>query len=741
MKEALSEKIDMLDKILNRFFYPKSIAVIGASESIYSYGTRYIQALLDFGYRGKIYAVNHKGENALGYRIYRRLDEIKDIIDLAFITIPARFIADVLNQCIAKDIKAAVAFTAGFSEAGAQGRELERELLETMDGKIRLMGPNCFGPYCPDGRITVVTGADFAQESGPVALIAQSGQLSESIIARAQGEGIRYSKFASYGNAIDINEADLIDFLMHDKDTRIITQYLEGVRDGRRFFDIARRNSCKKPHIIWKVGLTQMGASASSSHTGSLAGTGPAWDAFFRQTGAIRVSTLDEMTDVTVAFNHLPKGCGLRVGYISGGGAGTVLGADACDNAGMRMPAFKKQTEKKLAERLPGVGLSFRNPVDIGNPHPPKELLYSLLEILSADRNVDLIVVRRILFSVKMSKIFSGSTAPLEKEQQELIEVPVKVMKKHKKPIIIILPDDMTGTGSIYLEEERRKIRDFFFANDIPVFMSEQRSFTALSHLSKFKLRNSAGKVADKKIPVPVSGSKTRKLFQNIIRKNGTPILDEIQCKKVLKSTGIKVTAPVLAASKKAAIAAAEKLGYPVVMKIVSPQITHKSDIGGVKLKLENKKQVGIAYDEIMAAVKKKATKARIDGVSIQKMAAPGLELVMGMIRDPQFGPMLMFGLGGTSVEILHDVAFRITPLTREDAREMIRQIKGYSLLEGYRERPPVDIKYLEEILMKLSAFIEENPEIKEMDINPLIAYEKGAVAVDARIILEDKEN
>jgi acyl-CoA synthetase (NDP forming) len=730
----------MSDKVLDRFFHPKSVAVFGASESIYSYGTRFIQALLDFGYKGKIFAINHKGENVLGHKIYRSIAEIKAPIDLAFITIPSRFMVDTLNDCIAKDIKAAVAFTAGFSEIGSEGRALEKEVLKTIDGKLRLIGPNCFGPYCPSGGITVVTGGEFAKESGPVALIAQSGQLSECIIARAQGEGIRYSKFASYGNAIDVNEADLIDFLMDDKDTRLITQYLEGVRDGRRFFDIARRNAGKKPHIIWKVGLTQMGASASASHTGSLAGTGAAWDAFFRQTGAVQVSNLDELTDATVAFNHLPKGCGMRVGYISGGGAGTVLGADACENAGMQMPAFEKKTEKTLAELLPGVGLSFRNPVDVGNPHPPKELLQSLLETMSADKNVDLIVVRRILFSVKMSKIFSGSTAPSEKDQQELLQVPVKVLKKYKKPIIIILPDDMTGAGSIYLEEERRKIRDFFFANGIPVFMSEQRTFTALSHLSKFKLRNSKGKAADKQIPQTVSGSKTRKRFLNIVKKSRTPILDEIQCKTILKSAGIKVTVPVLAASKKEAIAAAEKMEYPVVMKIVSPQITHKSDIGGVKLKLQDKGQVGTAYDEIMAAVKKKAAKAEIDGVSIQKMAAPGLELVIGMTRDPQFGPMLMFGLGGTSVEILKDVAFRITPLTREDAGNMIRQIKGYRLLEGYRGQPPVDIACLEDMLMKLSAFIEENPEIMEMDINPLIAYKNGAVAVDARIILGEKK-
>ena len=726
----------MSDKVLDFFFHPKSIAVFGASESIYSYGTRFIQALHDFQYKGKIYAVNHKGEEALGHKIYRSVLEIPGKVDLAFITIPARFVADTLKECIAKDIKAAVAFTAGFSEVGGEGRELEKEVVKAAAGCIRLMGPNCFGPYCPSGGITVLTGAEFSKEPGPVALTAQSGQLSECIIARAQGEGIRYSKFASYGNASDVNEVDLLEFLMDDGDTKIVTSYLEGVKNGRKYFDIARRNAGRKPIIIWKVGLTKMGATASASHTGSLAGSSAAWDSFFLQTGATKVSTLDELTDTTVGFSCLPKGCGPRVAYISGGGAGTVIGGDACETAGLQMPAFSPETERKMAELLPGAGASYKNPVDVGNPHPPKEFLQSLLETMSADKNVDVIVIRRVLFSVKMSKIFSGSTAPSEKDQQGLLETPVNVMKKFKKPIIIILPDDMTGAESIYLEAERRKIRDYFFANGIPVYLSEQRAFTALAHLAGFKQR-ALKPATSAKGSGRSAGAKTRKLFLNIKKKSQTPVLDEIQCKTILKSAGVKVTVPVLATSKKEAVAAAGKLGYPVVMKIVSPQITHKSDIGGVKLRLQSRAQVGTAYDEIMAAAGKKAPKALVEGVSVQKMAEPGMELVIGMTRDPQFGPMLMFGLGGTTVEVLKDVAFRITPLTREDAGSMIRQIKGFPLLQGYRGQPPVDIEYLEELLLKLSAFIEENPEIKEMDINPLIAYKRGAVAVDARIILD----
>ena len=343
---------------LDYFFLPKSIAVIGASENLLSYGARYIQALLDFGYKGKIYAVNHNGDEVLGYKIFRTLAEIPDTVDLAFITIPARFITDMVNECIVKGIKAAVLFTAGFREIGEQGRAIEQEIVKIAEDKIRLMGPNCFGPYCPKGGITVVTGADFSKEAGKVALTAQSGQLSECIIGRALGEGVRYSKVASYGNASDINEANLLEYLMQDDDTKIITSYLEGVKDGPHYFDIARRNSGKKPLIIWKVGLTQIGAAASSSHTGSLAGSSTVWESFFRQTNAIQVSNLDELTDTTVGFSCIPEGCGSRVAYISGGGAGTVIGADYCEMAGMQMPDFTKETEAKLAELLPAIGAS-----------------------------------------------------------------------------------------------------------------------------------------------------------------------------------------------------------------------------------------------------------------------------------------------------------------------------------------------------------------------------------------------
>ncbi len=722
---------------MDRFFRPDSVVVVGASEALTSYGTRYIQALLDFGFEGRIYAVNHSGNEVLGYKIHRSVLDIPPGVDLACICVGARFVPDTLRDCLKNGVKAAIVLSAGFREYGEEGRRLEEEIVEIAKQGVRVMGPNCFGTYSPGGKITVVPGGGFPKQTGGTALIAQSGQLSEGITGRSFGEGIRYSKVASYGNACNINEADLLGYLMEDEETKLITSYLEGVRDGKRFFEIARANTGKKPLAIWKVGLTRSGAAAASSHTGSLAGASAVWDAFFRQTQAIRIGSLEDLIDTMVSFSCLPDGCGRNVGLVSGGGAGAVIGADACESAGLEMPALAADTVARLREVLPPVGTSLKNPLDMGNPPPPLKVLRSVLEIVAADDAVDVVVIRRIFFSVKTGKIFSGTTAASEEEQEELLQIPVDVMKKFGKPVIIVLPDELTGLEHIDLEEDRRRIRDSFFTHNIPTYLSEQRAFAAIARLAAFKTTRLGRSGTAQEKPVGVS-PEGRKAFLEIIKQSSTTVLDELRCKKVMKEYGVDVTEPVLTTSAEAAAGAAEKIGYPVVMKIVSPQITHKSDIGGVKVGLKDKDDVSGAYAEIMQAAIEKVPGAVVEGIAVQKMAPPGLELVVGMSKDPQFGPVLMFGLGGTLVEVLKDVAFRIVPLTREDARSMIREIKAYRLFEGYRGQPPIDVQYLEELLLKVSRMIEDNPEIKEMDINPLIAYRSGALAVDARIILED---
>ncbi|MGD9160926.1 MAG: acetate--CoA ligase family protein [Desulfobacteraceae bacterium] len=722
---------------LNYFFKPESIVIVGASDVAESFGTRYLQAMIDIGFKGRLYAVHHKGDETLGLKIYRSVMDIPDPADLACLCVSAKYAPDALRDCLKKGVKAAIILSAGFSEFDEEGKKLEKEIVEIARQGIRVMGPNCFGTYCPAGGVTIVPGGHFPKNSGGISLLTQSGQLAEGLTAPAFGEGIRYSKVASYGNACNTNEADLLEYLMDDPDTQLFSSYLEGVRDGRRFFNIARSYRGKKPIIIWKVGLTNIGAAAASSHTGSMAGESVIWDTFFRQTGAIKVETREELIDTTIGFSCLPDGTGPRVAYISGGGAGTVVGADACERAGMHMPSFPAETAAKLCELLPTAGVSAKNPLDIGTPHPPMDLLTSVLEAMAESNKIDVIVIRRIFFSIKAATYFAGPNAPSPDQVKTLMEIPVNIKRKYNKPVVIILPEDLTGAEDIDLEEERRQLRDFYFKHNIPVFRSEQRAFIALGNLARFKKDQNISI----EIPPPGdTGSKGRSLFLDTIKNAGTPVIDEIRCKKIFKQYGIESTEPVLCKTAEEAVSTAEALGYPVVMKIISPGITHKSDIGAVKLNLGNKDDVKKAFNEIMAVSKEKVPGAALDGVSVQNMAKPGVELVIGMTKDPQFGPMVMFGMGGTLVEVLRDISFGIAPLSRQDSKEMIQDTKIYTLLKGYRGQPPVDIEYLEELLLKVSAMVQENPEIKEMDINPLFAYENKAIAVDARIILENDD-
>lgn len=722
---------------LHRFFHPGSIAVIGASEAPTSFGTRYIQALLDFSYEGSIYAVNHNGSEVLGHRIYRSVLDISQEVDLACVCVSARFVPDTLRDCLKKGVKAAIVLSSGFRESGEEGRRLEDEITKIAGQGIRVMGPNCFGTYCPGGKVTVIPGGGFPGESGGTAFMAQSGQLSEFVTGRSFGKGIRYSKVASYGNACDLNEADLLDYLMKDDESKVIASYLEGVRDGRRFFETARANAGRKPFLLWKVGLSGAGAVAASSHTGSLAGASAIWDAFVRQTGVIRIYNLDELIDAMVAFSCLPDGCGRGVALVSGGGAGTVIGADACEASGMEMSDFSAETVARLREVLPRVGASARNPLDLGTPHPPLQMLRSVLEIVAASEEVNVIVIRRVFFSIKTSMLLAGAVSVSAGDQEELLRIPVDIMRRFGKPVVIVLPEELTGVENVDLEEDRRKIRDYFFTCNIPVYLSEESAFTALSHLAAFNTVRVNGTRAAEAGPIDVP-PRGRFIFSDIIKQSPRTVLDELRAKKILKEYGINVTEPVLVQSAESAVSVAKEIGFPVVMKIVSPQITHKSDIGGVRTGLIDGDDVSRAYAEIMAAAAEKVPEAVIEGVAVQKMAPSGIELVVGMTKDVQFGPALMFGLGGTLVEVIKDVAFRIVPLSRQDAKAMIRETKTYRLLKGYRGRRAVDIQYIEELLLRVSRMIEDNPEIKEMDINPLIAYGKSAIAVDARIILED---
>ncbi len=470
---------------LELFFNPKSITVIGVSSDERAFGSRQLNALLRFGYKGRLYPVNPNGGEFFGLKAYSNVRDIPDDVDLAIITVPAHIVSRVLADCLAKGIKAAEVLSAGFRELGNEGLHLEKELQDIAARGIKIIGPNCFGVYSPAGGVTILPGSNFPRESGAVALLTQSGQFSEMIVMQARGLGIRFSKVISYGNACDLNEADFLEYLAEDADTKVIQAYIEGVRDGRRFLDVARRVSRVKPIIVWKVGLTSLGSRAASTHTGSLGGSEAVWNAFLSQSGAISVTSLEELIDTTLAFLHLPTRCGSRVALVSGGGGGTVVGGDACQRVGLILPVFTPETETKLGSLLPRVGASVKNPVDIANPLPPSQLLKSVLEVIAASEEIDVIILRRIFLSGKGLSLILGEAEPTEEYQRELMNIPRLIKEKFGKPVIVILHDEVTDSDMLAFEADRRQLRDYYLAHGIPVYPTLERAIKALANLFK----------------------------------------------------------------------------------------------------------------------------------------------------------------------------------------------------------------------------------------------------------------
>jgi len=473
--------------VFDLFCYPKSITVIGVSSDDKAFGSRQLSALLKFGYEGRLYPVNPNGGEFFGLKAYSNVRDISDSVDLAIIAVPAHIVSRVLEDCLAKGIKAAEVLSAGFREGGNEGLRLEKELQDIATRGIKIIGPNCFGVYCPNGGVTILPGANFPKESGPVALITQSGQFSEMIVMQARGLGIRFNKVISYGNACDLNEADILEYLAEDTDTKVIQAYIEGVRDGHRFLEVARRVSRVKPIIIWKVGLTPLGSRAASTHTGSLGGSESVWNAFLSQSGVVGVNSIEELIDTTLTCLHLPPHCGSRVSLVSGGGGGTVVGSDACQREGIASPVFTPETQEKLGSILPRVGASVKNPVDIANPLPPSQLLWSVLEIIAASEEIDLIILRRIFLSAKGLSLILGEAESTEKYQQELMDVPLQVKEKFGKPVIVILREEVSDIELLEFEADRRQLRDYYLAHGIPVYPTLERTIKALANLFKYQ--------------------------------------------------------------------------------------------------------------------------------------------------------------------------------------------------------------------------------------------------------------
>jgi len=474
-----------MDKLeeLKPIFYPKTLAVIGASADERKFGGGFLRSLQEFGFKGKIYPVNPQGTEIFGLKMYPSARDIPEPVDLAHIMVPARVVPNVLEDCVAKGVKGAQIFTSGFTETGEEeGRRLEDELVRIPRKGIRLIGPNCFGVYCPASGLTLLPGYDFPKESGPVAFLSQSGGYAAEFSREAKGLGIRFSKVISYGNACDLNEADFMEYLAQDPETKIITAYMEGPKAGRQFMRLVQEVSKTKPVIIWKAGLTKAGARAVSSHTGSLSGEEAAWDALFKQSGAIRVKSLEELIDTTVAFLHLPPTTGRRVAVCGGGGGISVAAADACEQVGLSVPSFAAEIREQLRQILPPAGTSIRNPVDFGAPILPPVIIEKMLEIAASVKNIDTIIATQALhyiLSGKLSFLFDTSGSFV----QDSVQAPVNIKRRFGKPVIMVLPIGSDEVEMIDAERGRREIQAIYLNEGIPVYPTLERAARAVANV------------------------------------------------------------------------------------------------------------------------------------------------------------------------------------------------------------------------------------------------------------------
>jgi len=470
-------------------FYPKSHAVIGASADLRKFGGRMLQVLLTFGYSGRLYPVNPQETEVQGMKTYASVKDIPGPVDFASIAVPARAVPEVVQECLDKGVKAAQVLSAGFREVGEEGARLERELADIAARGIRIVGPNCFGVYSPDGGITILPGATLPKESGPVAFISQSGGYAIRVPRRAEGLGIRFSKVVSYGNACDISECDLLEYFHQDPQTKIITGYIEGVKDGPRFFKLLQEVCRTKPVILWKGGLTEGGARAVQSHTASMGGEEQIWGAVFRQTGAVRVTGLEELLDAMLAFLYLEPQTGCRVCPIGGGGGIGVAASDSCERMGLEVPVFPSELQKKLMSIVPAAGASARNPVDVASPGPPPQMLRAVMETVATEADIDIIIVDEIDMTMVVS---SGDQAMRPPElSKERAQVPVDIKNKFGKPVVMVMPVEATGTAALESEGARRHIRDYYLEQGLPVYLTLERAAKALVNFTGYHRHNS----------------------------------------------------------------------------------------------------------------------------------------------------------------------------------------------------------------------------------------------------------
>ena len=700
------------DTALNRFFNPNAVAVVGASSKPGKVGHAILRNLASSGFQGPIYPVNPHADEILGLKCHRSVVEIEGPVDLAVVVVPAPAVVPVVEECGEKGIGGAVVISAGFKESGPEGLARERELEEVARKLgIRVVGPNCLGVMSTGSGLNA-TFAEGMPKRGNVSLMSQSGALATAIIDWSIQQGIGYSKFVSFGNGVDVGVVDLLRAWEDDEETTVIVAYIEGLPNGPEFIEVARRVSLKKPVIVVKSGSTQAGARAVSSHTGSLAGSEHAYNAAFLQSGVIRAHSMEELFDLAVAFAYQGPPRGRSVGIVTNAGGPGIMATDAADRAGLRLASLEQDTVQALREKLPEAA-NFYNPVDVLGDADAERYRYAA-EHLLRDENVDGVIA--VLTPQAMTRA------------KEVAEEVASVAAGSKKPVLACF----MGGGA--MEEAVEVLND----SRVPVYSYPERAVQALARMAEYQ--EWLDEPPDEYIRVvPYTGG-VRRVFE-AARVEGRLDLGEVEAREVLKAYGLRVPESEVAGSGEEAAEQAEKIGFPVVMKIVSPDILHKSDIGGVRIGIRDRQEATDAYDLMMLRVRRFMPDADLRGVLVQEMIQGGREVIIGSTRDPQFGPLVMFGLGGIYVEVLKDVSFRVAPVGERHARRMVDEIRSAALLRGARGEKGSDIEAIVNTVLVVSQLVTDFPEILEMDINPLKVGEvgEGAVAVDARITISEK--
>jgi acetyl coenzyme A synthetase (ADP forming)-like protein len=691
---------------LDSIFRPGSIALVGASRTPSTIGWMLLDNLLRYGYTGAVYPVNPKARAVHGVPAWPSVSSIPGDVDLAIIAVPKAFVAEVAEECGRKGVKAIVVITAGFKEVGPAGAGREQEVLAIARRHgMRMVGPNCLGVLntSPDLRLNA-TFAPVMPPPGPVSFMSQSGAMGVTILDYAAEYGIGINHFASVGNKADVSGNDLMEYWCHDDATRVILMYLENFGNPRQFTRTARRLSRQKPIIAVKAGRTLAGARAASSHTGALAALDTATDALMGQCGVIRVDTVEELFDMAMAFGRLPMPADDKVAIITNAGGPGIIIADACESAGLRVAELSPATQARLRRDLPDEA-SVRNPVDM---------------IATATAENYRLALEAVLADPNVSAAIAAFVPPLGVKQTDVALQIVEARDVHReKPVLAVL------MGREGLPQGRAELNEA----GIPGYIFPESAARALAAMNRYREWREHPEGTYRRFDVDMAIAAA-----SLARPSADGFLPTADARALLAAYGIPAVGARMASSEAAAVAAAAAVGYPVALKIVSPDIIHKSDVGGVVVDVRDEEELRKAYTGMLERVRAEAPAARIAGVQVEQYVKGGVETIVGMSTDPTFGAVLMFGLGGIYVEALKDVTFGVQPVSDIDARTMVTSIRSASILEGMRGEPPSDIPLLVEVLQRISQLVEDHPAIVELDINPFVVFEKGGVALDVRV-------